>query len=189
MVIRDPFTGRSSGQRHSGQTRGSAGGVDDQSVPAAAESDRRQQLPGRDSRRRTRRTSSSRASTMSLDEKQKIFGHYLYQGAGQSHDPNQPGLSGAATVQQPKHGSSARHDVEFLDPERGPLRVHARRPQSAQPAPDDGILRRRGPGYPRHARRRSQWPSAKRERDRISDDQHSGLQRVRRQRRWRRNRY
>ena len=63
-IIRDPLTGLAvPGQHHPGQPAGSAGGLDDQQLPAAAQPDRRQQLPRRDAHRRHAATSSSRAST------------------------------------------------------------------------------------------------------------------------------
>ena len=139
-VVRDPLTGlQFRRQHHSGQSRGSAGRVDGQSVSAAAESDRRQQLQRLYARRG--HPGSGHHAPRPCDQRETEGLRPLpLSASGQSHDPHQPGLSGAATVQQPQPGSSVRDHVERRDAERGPLRLHARQPQPAQPAPDDRVL-------------------------------------------------
>ena len=69
-----------------------------------------------------------------LAQRQKIFGHYLYQGRDNPSTPDQHGLPGAARLQQPQRGGSARDDLELHRPQRDALRLHARRPQPPEPA-------------------------------------------------------
>ncbi len=60
-----------------------------------------------------------------LSPKQKIFGHYLYQGRDNPTTPVNPDFPVARLFNNHSVGSAARHDLELPPPERNPLRLHA----------------------------------------------------------------
>ena len=66
-------------QHHSAESPRSLRDLDDQRVPAAAQPDRREQLPGPDPHRR-HAAPVHHPGRPCHQSKQKIFGHYLYQG-------------------------------------------------------------------------------------------------------------
>ena len=98
-------------QHHPGQPAGSAGRLDDQQLSAAAQSDRRQQLPRPHAHRghaepvhHPRRPRPQPAA--------EDLRPLRVSGPGQPVDPDQPGLPGGAPVQQPQRGGAARDDLE-----------------------------------------------------------------------------
>ena len=121
-------------QRHPGQPARSAGGLDDQQLSAAAQSDRRQQLPRPDAHRGHDQNQFITRVDHVLGQRQKIFGHYVYQGRDNPTIPINPEFPVARLFNN--HSAAVQHVTTWSAsrPERDALRLHARRPQSPEPA-------------------------------------------------------
>ena len=123
-----------------------------------------------------------------LSEKQKLFGHYLYQHRDNPTTPINPDFPAPRLFNN--HSVAIQHVTTWSSTMLNEVRFGYMRGSLNRLSPrrTDRVLGRRRPRDSRHAGRRPQRPPAERERDWISDDQHSGVQRIRRQRRWRRHR-